>query len=230
MRVSGAGTVHVPAEAVWAALAERDVLVRAIPGIERLDVTGNGRCEFTIAIAIAAVSGTYGGTAAVRHADAPSVLGLHVSAAGARGTVSADVEVRLTPACDGATQVSCEADAEVAGSIAGIGQRMLASIALRLARDFIGNLDNVLTGPPAAPRPAGVAGQPAGESVIERARRGIGLREQPVPAVDRQGPAVRTGLLAGAVVGLAGILIGALLGRRNRASGRESGVAGRASR
>jgi carbon monoxide dehydrogenase subunit G len=224
MRVSGAGTVHVPAEAVWAALAERDVLVRAIPGIERLDVTGNGRCEFTIAIAIAAVSGTYGGTAAVRHADAPSVLGLHVSAAGARGTVSADVEVRLTPACDGATQVSCEADAEVAGSIAGIGQRMLASIALRLARDFIGNLDNVLTGP------AGVAGQPAGESVIERARRGIGLREQPVPAVDRQGPAVRTGLLAGAVVGLAGILIGALLGRRNRASGRESGVAGRASR
>jgi uncharacterized protein len=229
MRVSGAGIVHAPGEAVWAALAERDVLVRAIPGIKRLDVTGNGRCEFTITIAIATVSGTYGGAAVVRHGDAPSVLGLQVSAAGARGTVSADVVVRLAPAGEGATEVSYEADAEVAGPLAGIGQRILASIARRLAGDFLGGLDSALAGPPAAPRPAEIAGQPAGEPVIALAHRGIGARGQPVSALDQQGPAVRTGLLAGAVVGLAGILIGVLLGRRNRVPGR-GGSSRRASR
>jgi carbon monoxide dehydrogenase subunit G len=129
MKVSGAGTLHAPAEVVWAALADRDVLVRVIPGIERLDVTGSGRLEFTITAAIAAVSGTYVGEAAVRTADPPSVLGLHISAAGARGTISADAVVRLAPAADAATEVGYEVDAEVRGPIAGIGQLMLVSIA-----------------------------------------------------------------------------------------------------
>ena len=229
MRVSGAGTLHAPAEVVRAALADRDVLVRAIPGIERLDVAGHGRCEFTMTTAVAAVSGTYAGAAVIQHADAPNVLGLHVSAAGARGTIGADVVVRLAPAADGATEVSYEADAEVAGPIAGIGQRMLASIARRLAGDFLGGLDRVVAAPPAAPRPTDMAGERAVESVIDLARRGIGPNGQPVPVRDQQGSAVRTGLLAGAVVGLAGILIGALLGRRNRALVRDGGP-GRVSR
>jgi hypothetical protein len=59
--------------------------------------------------------------------------------------------------------------------------------------------------------------------VIDPARRGIGLHRQPASVRDQRGSAVITGLLAGAVVGLAGILIGALLGRRNRARGRDSG-------
>ena len=229
MRVTGTETLHARAEVVWAALADRDVLIRAIPGIEQLDVTGNGRGEFTVTTAIAAVSGTYAGAAVIQHADAPNVLGLHVSAAGARGTIGADVVVRLAPAADGATEVSYEADAEAAGPIAGIGQRMLASIARRLAGDFLGGLDRVVAAPPAAPRPADIAGQRSGESVIDLARRGIGLHGQPVQGHDQQGSAVRTGLLAGAVVGLAGILIGALLGRRNRALVRDGGP-GRVSR
>jgi uncharacterized protein len=229
MRVSGAGTLHAQAEVVRAALADRDVLVRAIPGIERLDVTGNGRCEFTMTTAIAAVSGTYVGAAVVRQAGTPGALGLHVSAAGARGTIRADVVMRLAPAADGATEVSYEADAEVAGPIAGIGQRMLASIARRLAADFLAGLDSVVAAPPAPAPLADVAGRRVGESVIGLARRGIALRGKPVPAFDQQGSAVRTGLLAGAAVGLAGILIGALLGRRNRAP-RRGGASGRGSR
>jgi len=211
MKVSGAGTLHAPAEVVWAALADRDVLVRVIPGIERLDVSGSGRLKFTITAAIAAVSGTYVGEAAVRQADPPSALGLHLSAAGARGTITADAIVRLAPAADAATEVGYEVDAEVRGPIAGIGQLMLASIARRLASDFLSGLDKVLGGPA-----ADIPGQRAAESVTELAPRRTGLRRQLVPALARHGSAVRSGLLAGAVAGLAGILIGALLGRRNR--------------
>ena len=229
MRVSGAGTLHAPPEAVWAALADRDVLVRAIPGIERLEVSGSGRLEFTITAAIAAVSGTYAGDAAVRQADPPSVLRLHISAAGARGTISADVVVRLAPAAGAATEVSYEADAEVAGPIARIGQLMLASIVRRLTEDFLGGLDQVLAGPPAAERPADITGQLGRESVIERAPRGTGLRGRVVPHREQAGSAVRTGLLAGAIAGLAGILVGVLLARGNRVLGRR-GASGRASR
>jgi carbon monoxide dehydrogenase subunit G len=231
MRLSGAGTVHATGEAVWAALADRNRLLRALPGISQLDVPGNGRCEFTMTTAMAPVSGTYTGEAVIRYAVAPSALGLHVSAAGARGTISADISVRLTPGGDDATEVSYEADAEVAVPLAGIGQRMLTSIARRLAGDVIGGLDKVLTAPPAAPPPAG------DESVVERTPQGIGrpgrragqrpgLRmRQPLPAFDEPGSAARTAMVAGAaagLAGLAGILLGVLFGRRIRATSRDS--------
>src|SRR5258708_39901552 len=122
MRVSGAALVHASAEAVWAALGDRDVLLRAIPGIERLAMTGNGRCEFTVRAAIAAISGTYTGETVVRQADAPSRLGLTISAAGARGTINCDVDGRLLPASDQATEVSYQAPAAAARPLAGIAQ------------------------------------------------------------------------------------------------------------
>jgi hypothetical protein len=157
------------------------------------------------------------------------VLGLRVSAAGARGTISADVVVHLAPAADAATEVSYEADAEVAGPIAGIGQLMLASIVKRLTGDFLSGLDQVLAVPPAAERPADIAGQPEREPVIDRAPRRTGERGPVVPPRAQAGSTVRTGLLAGAIAGLAGIVVGALLGRRNRVMGR-GGASGRGSR
>jgi uncharacterized protein len=210
MRISGSGAVRAPAEAVWAALADRDVLLRACTGIDRLDVTGNGDYEFTVTIPIAAVGGTYSGEVVVTHADAPSRLVARVSAAGARGTVDARLTVRLGPGNAGETELSYEADAEVAGPIAGIGQRLLTSIAKRLAADFIAGLDRVLVALPAAPRPAEPpaerpAGQPAGPA------------QRPPKRRDQPGSAVRTGLVAGTAAGLAGVLVGAVLGRRSRA-------------
>src|SRR5260221_13975264 len=148
MRVTGAETLHAPAEVVWAALADRDVLVRAIPGIEQLDVTGNGRGEFTVTTAIAAVSGTYAGAAVIQHADAPNVLGLHVSAAGARGTIGADAVGRLASGDGGPAEVRYEADAEVAGPSAGKRQRKMASHANRHAGEFLGGLVRVVAFPP----------------------------------------------------------------------------------
>ena len=69
---------------------------------------------------------------------------LRVSATGVKGKVDADVTVRLAPAGDGATEISYIADADVDGAIAGIGQRMLASIARRMATDAIAGLDAAL--------------------------------------------------------------------------------------
>lgn len=215
MRVSGAALVHAPAGAVWSALGDRDVLVRVIPGIERLAPTGSGRCEFRVRAAIAAVSGTYTGEAVVRQADAPSRLGLTISAAGARGTINCDVDVRLMSASGEATEVSYQADAEAAGPIAGIGQRMFTSIVKRVAEDFIGSLDQVLTGTSAAQRLDASAEVPARSG--ENTERVAPIA---VPPPDQVGSGVRTTLLAVAAGGLAGILLGALLGRRTRAPAR----------
>jgi carbon monoxide dehydrogenase subunit G len=237
MKISGSATVHSSPESVWAALADRDLLVRVVPGLDRLDAGSDGRRQFAVTIAIAAVSGSYAGEASVVDRAEPGLLVLHVSATGARGTVIADLTIRLAPLGDGGTQLSYEAEAEVEGAIAGIGQRMVVSIARRLAANTISAIDAALaTGAVAEDRlgsaPVGpataqtgaagdTAGPPPGRDVdaaaIERVRHGIRPRGEAVPALDQSGPLVRAGLVAGVAAGLAGILIGALLGRRGRA-------------
>jgi carbon monoxide dehydrogenase subunit G len=228
-------------DAVWAALGNASLLVRAVPGLEQIDFSPDGTCRFTLNTAITAVSGSYTGEASVLDRPEPFVRVLRVSATGAKGKVGGDVTVRVAGAGEGASELSYVADADVEGAIAGIGQRMLASIAKRVAADAIAGLDAVLAeaapaeggSPGASPRgaraadtapantpsaaPAGPtrtqAGS-AGQTPIERARRGIGLRGERAPAAGRPGPAVPTGLVAGAGAAVAAIVVGVLLRRR----------------
>ena len=253
MRVTGAATLPAPAGAVLAALGAPELLARAMPGCERLDVTGAGRCQLTVTTAIAAVSGTYAGEAVITErqetgpaGEAGGLVVATVSAAGNRGSASAEIAVRLAPDGEGATQVSYAVDATVAGPVAGIGQRMLASIAGRLADDFLAALGGLLSEPPAAGESAigapaagapaaGVpaAGLPAAGPTVVEPRLvesmvvGPTVVRRPLPAAaeldqPRAGRSMRAGVVAGGAVGVAGILIGAVLGRRNRPGGRGS--------
>ena len=222
MRVSGAAEVHASQEAVWAALTDPALLSLAVAGLDQIDFAGDGSCQFTLTTAITAIRGSYVGEARVVDRAESGVCILRVSATGVKGKVGADVTIRLASAADGVTKVSYTADADVEGPIAGIGHRMLVSIAKRLATDALAGLDAALAAP--APSEAGLAAEdgpggalPAtasGQAAIEQARRGIGLRGERMPAVGRPGSAVRTGLLAGAAAGVTGIVIGVVLGKR----------------
>src|SRR5262249_21944548 len=118
MKISGAATLRASRGAVWAALADRDLLLRAGPGLDQLDVRNDGRRQFAVTTAIAAVSGSYFGEASVVERAEPGLIVLHVSAIGARGGAIADITVRLAPVGDGGTEFSYEAEAEVEGAIA----------------------------------------------------------------------------------------------------------------
>jgi carbon monoxide dehydrogenase subunit G len=207
MKVSGAADVHASQEAVWAALTDPVLLASAVPGLDQIDLPGDGSCRFTMTIAIAAVSGTYAGDARVIERSDSGVRVLRVSAAGVKGKIGTDVTIRLAPAADGATELSYTADVEVGGAIAGIGQRMLASIAKRIATDAIGGLDAVLEGPAPAEAPAATAA-PA------EAAATAGLRSERAPVIGRPRPTVKTGLIAGAAAVVTGTVIGVVLRKR----------------
>lgn len=224
MKVSGAAEVHASAEAVRAALADGGLLTRAVPGLDQIEFGPDGDCRFTLTTTIAAVSGSYAGEARVAERTEPGVRVLRVTAAGARGKVAADLTIRLAPAADGVTEVSYTADAEVEGALAGIGQRMLASIAKRLAAGAIGGIDaaladsvladSVLAAAQGAGAAASVDDAAATEAAIEQARLGIGLRGERALADTRTVPGISAGLLAGAAAVAAGVVVGVVLGRR----------------
>ena len=217
MRVSGAADVRAPAEAVQAALSDGGLLSRAVPWLDEIEFAGDG-CRFAATVAIAAVSGRYAGEARVVDRTEPGARVMRVTAAGERGTITAVLTIRLASAGDAGAEVSYTADADVEGAIAGIGQRMLASVAKRLAADAIGGLGAALAEAAAAQdgsRPdAAAADVVVSDAAIEQARLGVGLRGERAPADTRPVPEVSAGLVGAAAAVVAGIAVGVFLGRR----------------
>ncbi len=202
MRVQGDATLHAPIQRVWEALNDPAVLVRTIPGCERLEATGPDSYKMVVTAGVASVRGTYSGEVKLHDQRPPGSFVMSASGAGGPGTVSTEVQVRLAE-LDGATRLSYDADAIIGGMIGGVGQRMLAGVAKKTAGEFFAAVDDVLTGKAAA--------TPA----LAQAQAEPGVFVAP-PRPSRLGGGNLTAALVGAAIALAGVLVGGLLGRRRR--------------
>ena len=206
MKLSGSTTMHGPSGQVWTALTDPTVLVTAIPGCERLEPTGPDAYRFLITAGLASIQGTYTGTVALSEQHEPDSFVLTARGAGAPGTIATSIRVTLTSAGDGTTELGYDADAEVSGLLAGIGERMLAGVAGRLLGDFFAAVDQTLTG-----APAGVSERVWGREPVSGAESVP--RSEPVRAA-QPAAAFLTGAFVGAAVTAAGVAAGRLLGRR----------------
>jgi uncharacterized protein len=211
MKVAGEAVLHASPQAAWDALLDPAVLVRTIPGCERLETTGEHAYAMTVNAGVAAIKGTYAGTVELRDLDEPRSLVMRAAGAGAPGTIDTSVAVRFTDDGNGSTRVSYDADAVVGGMLGGVGQRMLTSVSKRMAAEFFGAVDGVLTGsePAAASAPAAT-----GMETSEAATTGAVYTAPPRPTSDRDD--FLKGVAVGAGLVLLGVLAGAVAGRRRR--------------
>ena len=228
MKVAGNATLHAPVEAVYQALKDPGVLVRTIPGCERLEQVGEDAYAMTVSAGVASVRGTYAGDVRLTDQRPPHGFVLRASGSGAPGTVSADVTVELAPGDDGTTLVAYDADATVGGTIAGVGQRLLSGVAKRTAGEFFTNVDQVLAGGGAeeeeVPGDATLATVGAATTRTEGTGAparpdgaGAGPRVYTAPARPRAGiPGgdFAAGVVLGAAAALLGALVGGYLARR----------------
>jgi uncharacterized protein len=152
----------------------------------------------------------YSGTCALSDLDPHDSLVLKAQGAGAPGTIAADVKVGFTDNGDGTTLLRYDADAIVGGMIGGVGQRMLTSVSKRMAGEFFGNVEQVLTG--AAPEVAAPAAPGAPE--VEAPKPGEVFTAPPRPAAAPVGGDFLKGVLVGGGLVLAGVIAGALASRR----------------
>ncbi len=213
MKVAGQALLHAPIDQVWAALNDPAVLVRAIPGCQRMEATGPDSYQLTVLAGVASIRGSYSATVALAELDQPHSFLLRASGAGGPGTVQADIRIELAEA-GGNTELNYAADAMVGGMIGGVGQRMLVGVARKLAGEFFSTVDDLLTGVspqlPAATSAELPAGLADGEPAVFTGSLG------PTPAV--AGPQFVFGALFGAAAALLGVLVGIRAGRCARRS------------
>jgi len=205
VKIAGTNTIPFPVGQVWDALLDPAVLVRTIPGCERLETAGEHAYEMTVTAGVAAIRGTYSGSCVMSDLQPHSSLVMRVQGAGAPGTVDATVNVSFVEGDDG-TEVAWDADAIVGGMVGGVGQRMLSSVARRMAGEMFDAVGRQMAGSSEVEQGAlaSVVETPEGESrqVFTRPP-GPGGRDDFV-----KGTAVGAGLV------LLGVVAGAVFGRR----------------
>jgi len=205
MRITGHNSIAFPVEKVWDALLDPAVLVRTIPGCERLETTGEHTYDMTVTAGVASIKGTYAGTCSLSDLVPHESLVMRLQGAGAPGTIDATVHVSFRDGGeDGPTTVEYDADAVVGGMVGGVGQRMLGSVSKRMAGEFFGNVANAIGSPSVEPVETPVAGAPAATVFSAPPKKaGIGSQDD-----------FLKGIAVGAGLVVLGVVVGRLFGRR----------------
>jgi carbon monoxide dehydrogenase subunit G len=228
MKVTGSARLSAPPERVFEALHDPEVLVATIPGVQTLERVDGDRYKMTVVAGVASIKGAYDGEVVLTDQQPPKSFTMRAKGAGAPGTVDATVRVSLAQD-DGGTRLDYDADAIVGGMVGGVGQRMLTGVSRKMAAQFFGSVEAVLTGvapaavPAAVPAgaeaavPAGVVSAPTAAPAATRAD----VFRAPVPARggmdDLKVPfwIVLAGVGAGAFWALVGVLVGWRIARRS---------------
>lgn len=136
MELSGAYTFNAPAVKVWAVLTDPDALSKCIPGCQSMEATGetNGDMQYktSLAISLGPITGRYNAAISMSGMTPHRSFRLSIKANGPMGFADghADITLEETEEETGVkTQVTVNADSQVGGAVARVGQRLMGTVA-----------------------------------------------------------------------------------------------------
>jgi len=125
VQVQGTYTLDAPVEKVWTFLMDPQAIARVIPGCETLQEVGPDTYRATMKIGVAAIKGTYSGSVQLLDKTPPSRYRMLLDGSGTAGFVKGEARVALA-AQGQQTVLTYDAETQVGGLIANVGQRMIS--------------------------------------------------------------------------------------------------------
>jgi carbon monoxide dehydrogenase subunit G len=150
MELTGEHTFAAPRQQVWNLLLDPETLRSCLPGCERLDPVGPDEFEATMKIGVAAIRGTYQGRVKISDRNEPASYRMLVEGKGPAGQVSGEGELTLSDDGSG-TRVQYTGKANVRGTLARVGARVMQPAAKMVVGQFFGCLESRLGDRDAAP-------------------------------------------------------------------------------
>jgi len=136
VELTGEHTFDVPREQVWKFMLDPEVLKACLPGCEKLEAVGEDEYVATMKIGISFIKGTFTGKVKITDKDEPNSYKMAVEGSGPQGQVSGVGELNLVDNDAGGTIVKYRGDANVRGSLARVGARMIQPAAKTIAGQF----------------------------------------------------------------------------------------------
>ncbi|HET7184350.1 MAG TPA: carbon monoxide dehydrogenase subunit G [Terriglobales bacterium] len=139
MKISGSYTLPMAPEHAYQILQDPAILAQAMPGCESLEKIGPDEYRMKMKVLLAALSGQFEGKVYITDQQPPSSFRMIVEGTGRIGFLKGDGLLYLT-ARDSGTDVSYEGDAQVGGTMAAVGQRLIDGTAKMMIKRFFDKL------------------------------------------------------------------------------------------
>jgi carbon monoxide dehydrogenase subunit G len=143
MKLEGSYPFEAPVERVWDLLMDTTAIAACLPGCRELRDLGEDRYQAELVIVVAAITGNYGATVGIEDKLPPSSYRLVVQGSGRSGFVKGLAVVTLQATTAGTT-VNVDANADVGGAIARVGQRLLEGVGRTMMNRFFACLGSRL--------------------------------------------------------------------------------------
>ena len=145
MKIEGNHIILAPRHQVWDMLHDPDILARTVPGCQTMEVEGEARFSAILSVGVGPVRGRFSGHVELTDDVDYKQYRMSLSGQGPTGFVSGEGVITLTDA-DSGTHVSVDADAQIGGTLAQIGSRMIQTATRMLMGQFFEALDREARG------------------------------------------------------------------------------------
>ncbi len=135
MQLSGNKNIPASVDKAYELFTNPEVLTRTMPGLKRLTPVSPGTYSADLEMGVAAIKGKYQGTMRIDDPNPPHSYRLVLDGQGSGGFVTVNMSVNFASS-DDETRVSYEGEAQVGGTIASMGQRMISGVANYLMNQF----------------------------------------------------------------------------------------------
>ena len=146
MKIEGSNEIPAPHDRVWSALLDPDMLAQAIPGCEKLEAIGADEYKAVLKVGVGPVKGTFEGKVRLTDQEPPNRYKMAMEGSGGPGFVRGEAVMELLPIESG-TRVTYNADVQIGGLIASVGQRMLGGVSRMMLDQFFNRMTEILSAP-----------------------------------------------------------------------------------
>ena len=135
MRLSGSYVFDAPAAKVWAALTDPKSLSGCIQGCESLDSVGGNQYKAVLNVGVGPIRGKYDASITMANLNPHQSFRLSFQGSGSLGFMDGHADISLEEH-DGKTTVRLDADSQVGGAVARVGQRLMETVAKTMMDQF----------------------------------------------------------------------------------------------
>ena len=147
MQLTGKHVVNATPSRVWEMLMDTDTLARIVPGITRLEKTGDNKFKSILEIKMGPVNSSFTGDLQMEEITEQKGFTLKVQQNSKIGNANASIKISLLPVNVNQSEVAFDGDVKLSGMLAAMGQRLIGSVSNTLTKQFFANLEKEIQPP-----------------------------------------------------------------------------------
>jgi len=141
MELKGKRTIETDPVTLWNMLMDVEILPKIVPGISKLEKTGENTYKSTLEVKFGPVSGEFTGDMQMEDISHQRSFTLKAQQHNSVGTVNSVMKIELMPISDNKTEVVFGGEVTISGLMSMMGQKVLGGVTDMLTKQFFANLD-----------------------------------------------------------------------------------------